>query len=70
MGLRCDPGGLVSGIAIGALLSAVYFTLSYARVHVSSAAVVPSLSGGARRGEILYLIKCAAGNWSTCGMQS
>lgn len=38
----------MTGIAIGSLLSAVYFTLSYARVHVSSAAVVPSLSGAVR----------------------
>ena len=44
----CPTGGLVTGIAVGALLSAVYFTFSYACVHVSSPASVPSLSGAVR----------------------
>ena len=46
--LEPPTGGLVTGIAIGALSSAVYFTLSYARVHVSSPAIGPSLSGAVR----------------------
>ena len=44
----CTTGGLVTGIAVGALLSAVYFTFSYARMHVSSPASVSSLSGAVR----------------------